>query len=180
MYCADFEPDAGELLSKVFPTSVNVLSMLATLQGTPALPAHSDDSNEASTMAKKIQRNKAATTQSEVKASSFWLAGVGALSLARKQGRALLGDFEAEGRRVQGDAVRFVRETRADTRAQITGWVTPARARLRKQAAAAGKAVENGIADFRARLGIPSKSDIDELTQRVATLSRQLKTVSST
>ena len=124
---------------------------------------------------KKVHRGKATSAQPDFGAGSLWLAGVGAVSLARKQGRALLGDFVAEGRRLQGDALKLVRETRADARAQVTGWVTPVRVGVRRRIANAGKAVENGLAGARARLGIPNKSDIDELTQRVSALSRQLK-----
>ncbi len=124
---------------------------------------------------RKVHRNKAAASRSDLGAGSLWLAGVGAVSLARKQGRALLGDFVAEGRRLQSDALKLVRETRADARAQVTGWVTPVRARIRRRIADAGRAVESGIAGARSRLGIPSKSDIDELSQRVSALSRQLK-----
>jgi len=36
--------------------------------------------------------------------------------------------------------------------------------------------VQQGVATVLAKLGIPSKTDIEELTQRVAALSRQLKT----
>ena len=124
---------------------------------------------------RKIQRNKAASTRTEFGAPSLWLAGVGAVSLARKQGRVLLGDFVAEGRRLQTEAVAFVRETGTDARVQVTGWVTPVRAELKRRVAAAGNAVEKSVAGGLARLGIPSKADIDALTQRVATLSRQLK-----
>ena len=124
---------------------------------------------------KKVQRRKPRPAQADFGAGSAWLAGIGAVSLARKQGRALLGDFVAEGRRLQNDALDIVRETRADARAQITGWVAPVRAGVRRRIANARNTVENGLAGARARLGIPSKSDIDGLAQRVATLSRQLK-----
>lgn len=124
---------------------------------------------------KKVRRSRATPVQADFDVGSVWLAGVGAVSLARKQGRALLVDFVAEGKRLQNDALDLVRETRADARAQVTGWVTPVRAGLRRRIANAGRTVESGLAGARTRLGIPSKADIDELTQRVATLSRQLK-----
>lgn len=125
---------------------------------------------------KKIQRNKAAAAaQAEANAGSLWLAGVGAISIARKQGGALLRDLIAEGRRLQGDAVKVLNEARADARAQVAGFLTPVKAQFRSQAGRAGKAVETGVAGVLARLGIPSKADIDELAQRVAALTRQLK-----
>ena len=124
---------------------------------------------------KKVQRNKAASTQAEAGPASLWLAGVGAVSIARKRGSAMLGEFVAEGRRQQAGAVKLVREARTDLRAQVTGWIAPLRAELKQSAAKAGRSVEGGIAGALARLGIPSKSDIDGLAQRVAALSRQLK-----
>jgi hypothetical protein len=36
--------------------------------------------------------------------------------------------------------------------------------------------MQGGVAGALARLGIPSKADIDELTQRVTALSKRLKT----
>ncbi|HZP67892.1 MAG TPA: phasin family protein, partial [Rudaea sp.] len=56
------------------------------------------------------------------------------------------------------------------------GALAPIRERVKQDAEKLGAAVQNGIAVALARLGIPSKADIDELTQRVTALSRQLKT----
>ena len=125
---------------------------------------------------KKNPRNrKAHAAQAPVDAGSLWLAGVGAIWLARKHGGALLGDLIKEGRRLQIEATQFVREARADALAQAKGLLTPAKARLETGAKKAAAAVEAGVAVVRARLGIPSKADIDELSQRVGALSRQLK-----
>jgi poly(hydroxyalkanoate) granule-associated protein len=124
---------------------------------------------------KKAQRNKKQAKKAPADTGSIWLAGVGAASMARKHSKALLGDLIAEGRRLQVEAIRFIRETRADAQAQVKGLLTPVKARLQTQAQKAGAAVETGVAVVRARLGIPSKADIDELSQRVGALSRQLK-----
>jgi poly(hydroxyalkanoate) granule-associated protein len=97
------------------------------------------------------------------------------LSLARKNGGALLGDLVAEGRRLQVEATRFVHETRADARAQVRGLLTPVKAHLESGARQGAAAIKAGVAGVLARLGIPSKADIDELSRRVGTLSRQLK-----
>jgi poly(hydroxyalkanoate) granule-associated protein len=126
-------------------------------------------------MANKKSQNNSHATKAQVNAGTIWLAGVGAASLARKHGKLLLGDFVAEGRRLQGEAGKFVHEARVDAQAQVKGLLTPVKARLEQEVKKAGAVVEVGVSGALARLGIPSKADIDELSQRVAALSRQLK-----
>ena len=128
---------------------------------------------------RKIRRSKVRISktpaQTASQTGSLWLAGIGALSLARKRNQALLGDLIAEGARLQAQAATIAREMRVDARAQMEGFFTPVRLRFDQQVDAAGKAVQAGIGRVLSRLGIPSKSDIDDLSQRVGTLSRQLK-----
>jgi poly(hydroxyalkanoate) granule-associated protein len=125
---------------------------------------------------KKTQQLKSQPTAGTVGVGSLWLAGVGAVSLARKHGASLLADLVGEGRRLQTQTTRLVRETRTDLRAQVAGLLKPVKARVAKQAQKAGAAVQGRIAGVLSSLGIPSKSDIDDLARRVTTLSRQLKT----
>jgi poly(hydroxyalkanoate) granule-associated protein len=126
-------------------------------------------------MANKKVPNKSHATRAQLNAGSIWLAGVGAASLARKHGAVLLGDFVAEGRRLQTEAGKFVHEARVDAQAQVRGLLTPVKTRLKQEARNVGAALEAGVSGALGRLGIPSKADIDELSQRVAALSRQLK-----
>lgn len=107
---------------------------------------------------------------------SLWLAGIGALSLARKRNKALLGDLIAEGARLQTKAATIARETRRDARAQMKGFLTPLKKHFEQQVEKAGKAFQAGVGGVLSRLGIPSKADIEDLAQRVGALSRQLKT----
>jgi poly(hydroxyalkanoate) granule-associated protein len=128
---------------------------------------------------KKAPRNsRTHATRAPVEAGSIWLAGVGAMSLARKQGKALLGDMVGEGHRLQAEATKFVRQSRVGARARIKVLLAQLRAQLQSGAQQATEAVESGLAGVRSRLGIPSKADINELSQRVGTLSRQLKAAS--
>ena len=122
---------------------------------------------------KKVQRKKV-QAPAKVDAGSLWLAGVGALSLARKNGAALLGDMVGEGRRLQVEATRLAIEASSDLRAQVKGLLKPVKARAAKQLQAAGMALQSGIGGVLSALGIPSKADVDELSQRVGALSRQL------
>lgn len=124
---------------------------------------------------KNPRNGKSHVAQTPVDTGSLWLAGVGAVSLARKQGGRLLGELINEGRRLQVEATRFVREARADAQSQVEGLLRPVEGRLQSAAKQAAAAVQARVASVLTRLGIPSKADIDELSQRVGTLSRQLK-----
>jgi poly(hydroxyalkanoate) granule-associated protein len=109
-------------------------------------------------------------------ARMLWLAGLGAASIARKQGSELLSDLIVEGTDVQVRTQKLAKEFRADAKAQVKSVITPMRVSFKKNAAKVSAAVQQGVATVLAKLGIPSKTDIEELTQRVAALSRQLKT----
>ena len=109
-------------------------------------------------------------------ARALWLAGLGAASIARKQGGELLSDLVVEGKDVQVRTQKLAKEFKSDAKARIKDVITPIRASIKKSAAKVSAAVRQGIAVALAKLGIPSKADIEELTQRVAALSRQLKT----
>ena len=109
-------------------------------------------------------------------ARTLWLAGLGAASIARKQGGELLCDLVVEGKDVQVRTQKLAKEFKSDAKAQIKGVITPLRAGIKKTAAKVSAGVQHGVAVALAKLGIPSKADIEELTQRVAALSRQLKT----
>ena len=108
-------------------------------------------------------------------AGSAWLAGVGAVSLARKRGEALLGRLITEGQHRQSHARTFVREARADARAQVMGLLAPVRGRFNRRITKAGKVARVGLDHALSRLGVPTKAEVDELAQRVAALSRRLK-----
>jgi len=127
---------------------------------------------------RKIRGNKVRISKTPARAQtgSLWLAGIGALSLARKRNKVLLGDLVAEGARLQAKAATIARETRLDARAQMEGFLTPVKQRFDQQIEMAGRAVQAGVGSLLSRLGIPSKADIEDLAQRVGALSRQLKT----
>lgn len=128
-------------------------------------------------MAIKKSRTKQTQTATAVDpARTLWLAGLGAVSIARKQGGELLSDLIVEGKDVQVQTQKLAKEVKANAKAQIKGVITPLRASIKKNAAKVSAAVQQGVATALAKLGIPSKADIEELTQRVTALSRQLKT----
>lgn len=118
---------------------------------------------------------KPATVKRSPAAASTWLAGVGAVSMARKRGEALLGRLLSEGQQRQSQARTFVREARADARAQVMGLLAPVRGRFNRRLDKAGKVVRVGVDHALARLGVPTKAEVDELAQRVAILSKRMK-----
>ena len=54
--------------------------------------------------------------------------------------------------------------------------MAPFQGSFKRNISKVGAVVQSAIAGTFARLGIPTKADIDELTKRVAALSKQLKT----
>jgi poly(hydroxyalkanoate) granule-associated protein len=121
------------------------------------------------------KRNKNQTTSTAGKTQAVWLAGLGAVSIAQKRGTQLLSGLAAEGRDFQIRTQQLVREVGADAAVHVKGVVAPLRVDLKRNAAKIGTVVQNAVAGLLAKLGIPSKADIETLSQRMSSLSRQLK-----
>ncbi len=124
---------------------------------------------------KRTQQQAKARHDTAATARSVWLAGLGAASIAQKRGAELVATWIEEGKDLQARAQQLTREVRADAAAQVKGAFAPIRHGLERQAERFGSALQQGVARVLANLGIPSKADIEELTQRVTALSRQLK-----
>ena len=126
-------------------------------------------------MAIKRSKQTSATRQPTDKARALWLAGLGAMSLAQKRGGAVLSGLIAEGNDLQARAQKLAAAAGAEATTKVRAAVAPFRAGFKRNVAKVGAVVQNGIAEALGKLGIPSKRDIDELTRRVAALSKQLK-----
>jgi len=125
---------------------------------------------------KRTKQSPAAAHTPSDQARTLWLAGLGALSLAQKRGGALLSGLIAEGHDLQTRAQKLAREVGSDAGVHVKGALAPFRAGLKRNVKKLGAAMRSGVAGALARLGIPSKADIEELTKRVSALSKQLKT----
>lgn len=125
---------------------------------------------------KRTRKQAAAATNPAEQARAMWLAGLGAVSIAQKRGEELFSTLTHEGKDFQTRAQKFAQAFRADARKQVKGAITPVKANAKKAVQKFGAAVQQGIASVLAKLGIPSKADIEALTTRVTALSRQLKT----
>jgi poly(hydroxyalkanoate) granule-associated protein len=128
-------------------------------------------------MATKRTRKQAITAKNPTdQARAAWLAGLGAVSIVQKRGGELLGTLTSEGAEFQMRAQKLAQAFRADARKQVKSALAPVKANAKNAVQKFGAAVQQGIATVLAKLGIPSKADIEELTTRVTALSRQLKT----
>ena len=125
---------------------------------------------------KKIKSKRMTTAAPVEKTRAFWLAGLGAVPIAQKQGGDLFAGLIVEGKDFRVRTQKLVEEIGTDTRAKVNGVIAPLRARFKSSSQKAGATFQRGVAMALTQLGIPSKADIEELTQRVAGLSRQLKT----
>jgi poly(hydroxyalkanoate) granule-associated protein len=121
------------------------------------------------------KRGKNPTTSPAVTAHSIWLAGLGAVSIAQKRGTQLLASLASEGKSFQQRTQRLVREVGADATVHVQGIIAPLRANFERGTAMLGTGVQNTVAGLLDKLGIPSKADIEALSQRMTALSRQLK-----
>jgi poly(hydroxyalkanoate) granule-associated protein len=110
------------------------------------------------------------------KARALWLAGLGAVSIAQKRGGELVSGLIAEGHDFQTRANKLAQKLTSNAREQANSALAPFRAGFKRNVRKLGTALQDGMAGVLARLGIPSKNDIEALTQRVTALSKQLKT----
>lgn len=127
-------------------------------------------------MASKKTTKKATVQVPTDKARALWLAGLGAISIARKRSSEAFASLIGEGKVFQNHAQKLAQEIGADAKAQAKGALAPVRAAIEQNTHKAGKVVQNVVAGALSRLGVPTKADIEELTRRVTALSRQLKT----
>jgi len=118
-------------------------------------------------------------------AREIWLAGLGAFSVAQaesgkmiEQGNKLFKDLVSEGAKLE-KKTREVAETAVD---DIKGEVESRVGAVRQQAVDNWDKLENVFEDRVARvlgqLGVPTAADVNKLSERVATLSKQVNKMS--
>ncbi len=112
----------------------------------------------------------------------FWLAGLGAFSTARKRGEEAVEAIVAQSRELRGEADRLAKtfkrdfkRARNDVEKQVRSYVRPISVRAERVAKRVERNVAQGVGVVLGRLGVPSRQDILELTQRVDDLNRRIK-----
>ena len=114
----------------------------------------------------------------------LWLAGLGAVSLAQKQGTKIVDtlveegeQFRARGNKYVNTMGRDVRRAADDMQKRVQGFVTPIRKRATATVRQFEGVVSERLGELLGRFGVPSKSEVQELSQRVGSLnSRARKT----
>lgn len=112
----------------------------------------------------------------------LWLASLGAMSLAQKQGEKAIDALVAEGTAFQNRARKLRKNINNDARKfasgvekRVTGLVNPIRSRAIKNVQEVESAVTERIGSVLGRFGVPSKGDVQELLTRVSELNREVK-----
>lgn len=108
-------------------------------------------------------------------AQQIWLAGLGALSRTQQEGGKFFDALVEEGVRIQEKTHAFAQEQVQQARAQSEPWVETARKRTTAAMGKLERAFDERIARAMTRLGMPSHSDIRELSARIDTLAREVR-----
>jgi poly(hydroxyalkanoate) granule-associated protein len=121
-------------------------------------------------MPKKLKELAADTTENQLavrvreSATQIWLAGLGAFSKAQQEGVKMFEALVAEGERVQERTKVAADERLADVRAKASGTWDKLE-----------QVFEDRVARALNSLSVPSRKDIDVLSQRVAELTEIAK-----
>lgn len=127
---------------------------------------------------KSVKASKAAVTPVRDPARKVWLAALGAVAMIKHRGENLLGGVIEEGRALQSRAVTLRSRWLGAARKRVQVVSEPISTVLAERTEAVTTSLEHGLGVVLGRLGVPSKADVAELSQRVSALSRQLRAAS--
>jgi poly(hydroxyalkanoate) granule-associated protein len=127
---------------------------------------------------KKITTRKAvrkAATPKPEGSRSIWLAGLGAVAWTRKESEKLYIRVAEESEALRARGNKAVTQARTMAKKRIDNAIAPLQKTIDANTAKFGSVVEHQVGRGLALLGVPSKADLHELSQRVSALSRQLR-----
>lgn len=124
---------------------------------------------------KVIKQGKPGNVANVDKAEKVWLAGLGAFSIAQKQGTVLFESMVSEGKAFQVRSEKLARKVSTEVKKVVESRMKPVRIRLDAMRSEAEAKIELGVGRVMSYAGIPSKADVDALIARVDKLSRQLR-----
>ncbi len=123
-------------------------------------------------VSKRVKANNVVNVDT---AQKVWLAGLGAFSIAQKQGATLFDSMVGEGKAFQVRSEKLARKVSAEVKNVVESRMKPVRIRLDAMRNDAEARFETGVGRVMSYAGIPSKADVDALIARVDKLSRQLR-----
>jgi len=130
-------------------------------------------------VSKQIRTRRAAAKPRNDAARTVWLAGLGAVSIAQKQGGKLVETLVSEGEQFRARSEKFVgtfaRDARRQAKAvrgQIAGYIGPVRQRATQAARRIETQVGTGLDTLLARIGVPAGSKARTLIARTTRISK--------
>lgn len=108
-------------------------------------------------------------------AQKLWQAGVGAVTIAQKNVGEVVSTLKSEGGKIYQKTSTLLDGTLGDVRKQVEGVVSQVQGTVNANLSWVEEKVSEGVGSVLGRLGVPSKADIQDLSQRVAELSKQVK-----
>ncbi len=124
-------------------------------------------------VAKKSVRTAAATNPNP--ARDVLLASIGAVSLGGKEAQKLVGGLIDDSQQFGQRTLKLVEGTVNEVRQQVLGVVEKVQDTAQQNLAQVETVAQTQVSKVLARLGIPSKNDVAQLSRRVSDLSRQVK-----
>jgi len=113
-------------------------------------------------------KKKSTTEPLTESAHRIWLAGLGALATAEKEGSKLFRDLVAKGETFDASVQTPVRSARGKVRETIE----EVRSRAGKTVERLESAFDDRVQDVLQRLGVPSRDEISSLSRRVERLTK--------
>lgn len=120
-------------------------------------------------------------------AHRVWLAGLGALSTAQDEGDRLFRQLVERGREMEGqgrDTIKDAAERARATAGSVTEGARTSAGTVRESARSAaegiGEALDARVGSVLSRLGVPTRSEIHELTRRIEQLNAQVERLHKT
>jgi poly(hydroxyalkanoate) granule-associated protein len=126
---------------------------------------------------KVVKSVKADANLARTAARDLWLAGIGAVAVARKQGEKIYANLKSEGTILNKKTSKLVDGKVGDVKEQIEGVLAKIKDVANNNLARVSETAEETVGTVLNRLGMPSKLEVRELSKRVADLSKQVKTL---
>jgi poly(hydroxyalkanoate) granule-associated protein len=141
-------------------------------------------------VSKQVRAKRTSKPQNDA-ARTVWLAGLGAVSIAQKQGGRLVETLVSEGEQFRARSGRFVSAVSRDAqrqakivrdrvgmvRGQIVGYIGPVQQRATQAARRIEKQVGTRLDSLLARIGVPAKSKARTLIARGTRTSKAKRPV---
>lgn len=122
------------------------------------------------------QAEQVTRTLSET-AQQVWLAGVGAFSRAQNEGTKLFENLIKEGLKLEQNALKFAGGRADVVRGAVESTVGQARDRATDTWDRLEKVFEDRVQRALTKLGVPSREDLAELTEKVDMLTAELRSM---